>query len=81
MATAYPSAFPIRNTTGGVKAHEWARGYIRLAATEYKTYPELLELKDAVVDAKGNDLVVHGLYWEMEKAWGWFSELRRILRL
>ncbi len=67
-----------------VKAREWVMAYIRLAATEYKTYPELLELKgilDAVVDTKGDDLVVHGLYREMEKVWGWFSELRRILRL
>lgn len=67
------------------KAHEWVNAYIRLAAAEYKTYPELLELKgilDAVVrDADRDGNGIPGLYRELDKMWGWFSELRRILRL
>lgn len=69
------------------KAHEWVKAYIRLAAAEYKAYPELLELKailDNVVQdpgGDGGDARIPRLYRELDGAWGWFSELRRILRL
>ncbi|MFQ6077356.1 MAG: hypothetical protein ACE5Z5_14720, partial [Candidatus Bathyarchaeia archaeon] len=69
------------------KAYEWVRGYVRLAATEYKTYPELLELKvilDDVVQDPGDDGENAGipqLYRKLDGVWSYFSELRMILRL
>lgn len=65
------------------KAHEWVIAYVRLAAAEYKIYPELLELKKVLdaVTSTGDGREIPGLYRELDRVWGWFSELRRILRL